>query len=33
LLTEKAVVSWQGEPLELGRRLHAEALGRGLAAR
>jgi len=32
VLTEKAVVSWQGEPLELGRRLHAEALRRGLAS-
>jgi len=30
LLAEKVVVSWQGEPLELGRRLHAEALRRGL---
>src|SRR5207249_2989184 len=31
VLTEKAVVRWQGEPLELGRRLHAEAMSRGLA--
>ena len=30
LLAEKTVVSWQGEPLELGRRLHDEALRRGL---
>jgi hypothetical protein len=30
-LTEKLVVSWQGEPLELGRRLHGEALRHGLA--
>jgi hypothetical protein len=30
LLTEKVVVSWQGEPTELGRRLHWEALQRGL---
>jgi hypothetical protein len=30
LLTEKVVVSWQGEPLELGRRLHWEAMRRGL---
>jgi len=30
LLTEKVVVSWQGEPLELGRRLHWEALRNGL---
>jgi len=30
LLTEKVVVSWQGEPLELGRRLHWEALRAGL---
>ena len=29
-LAEKVVVSWQGEPLELGRRLHWEALGGGL---
>jgi hypothetical protein len=31
LLSEKVVVSWQGEPLELGRRLHWEALRHGLA--
>lgn len=31
VVCEKAVVSWQGEPLELGRRLHAEALRHGLA--
>jgi len=30
LLAEKWVVSWQGEPLELGRRLHWEALRHGL---
>jgi hypothetical protein len=30
VLTEKVVVSWQGEPLELGRRLHGEALRGGL---
>ena len=30
LLTEKVVVSWQGEPLELGRRLHWEAMRGGL---
>jgi hypothetical protein len=30
LLAEKVVLSWQGEPLELGRRLHAEALRHGL---
>lgn len=30
VLTQKAVVSWQGEPLELGRRLHQEACERGL---
>lgn len=30
LLSEKAVVSWQGEPLELGRRLHWQALRGGL---
>jgi hypothetical protein len=29
-LAEKVVVSWQGEPLELGRRLHYEALRGGL---
>lgn len=32
VLTEKVVVSWQGEPLELGRRLHWEALRRGFGA-
>lgn len=31
LLAEKVVVSWQGEPLEIGRRLHWEALRGGLA--
>jgi hypothetical protein len=30
LLSEKRVVSWQGEPVELGRRLHWEALRHGL---
>lgn len=30
LLTEKVVVSWMGEPLELGRRLHWEAQREGL---
>ena len=30
VLTEKVVVCWQGEPVELGRRLHWEALRRGL---
>jgi hypothetical protein len=30
LLAEKVVVSWQGEPTELGRRLHWEALRGGL---
>ena len=29
-LVEKVVVGWQGEPLELGRRLHWEALRGGL---
>ena len=29
-LAEKVVVSWQGEPVELGRRLHWEALRGGL---
>lgn len=32
ILHEKVVVSWQGETLELGRRLHWEALRRGFAA-
>jgi hypothetical protein len=32
LLTEKVVVSWRGEPMELGRRLHWEALRRGFGA-
>lgn len=32
MLTEKVVVSWQGEPLELGRRLHWEALRRGFGS-
>ncbi len=31
LLAQKRVVSWQGQPLELGRRLHWEALRHGLA--
>lgn len=31
VISEKVVVSWQGEALELGRRLHWEALRRGLA--
>jgi hypothetical protein len=31
VLNEKVVVSWQGEPLEIGRRLHWEALRRGFA--
>lgn len=30
VLTEKVVVCWQGEPAEVGRRLHWEALRRGL---
>src|SRR5467141_2566561 len=30
VITDKVVVCWQGEPTELGRRLHAEALRRGL---
>ena len=30
LLTEKVVVSWQGEPMELGQRLHWEAIRGGL---
>ena len=30
VLADKVVVSWQGEPLELGRRLNHEAMGRGL---
>ncbi len=30
LLAEKVVVRWQGEPLELGRRLHWEAMRGGL---
>jgi hypothetical protein len=30
ILSQKAVVSWQGEPMELGRRLHQEACERGL---
>lgn len=30
LLAEKVVVSWQGEPVEIGRRLHWEALRGGL---
>jgi hypothetical protein len=29
MLSDKVVVSWQGEPVELGRRLHWEALRRG----
>lgn len=31
LLTDKVVVSWQGEPLELGRRLHLAACEHGLS--
>ena len=31
VLDDKLVVHWQGEPLELGRRLHWEALRAGLA--
>ena len=31
LISEKIVVSWQGEPLALGQRLHWEALRHGLA--
>lgn len=31
VLSEKVVVSWQGQPLELGRRLHWEAWRRGFA--
>lgn len=31
LLSEKVVVTWMGEPLELGRRLHWEAQREGLA--
>lgn len=30
ILNEKVVISWQGEPMELGRRLHWEALRRGV---
>lgn len=30
VITEKTVVRWQGEPVELGRRLHWEAQRRGL---
>jgi hypothetical protein len=30
VLTDKVVVSWQGEPLELGRRLHLAACEHGL---
>jgi hypothetical protein len=30
LLTDKVVVSWQDQPMELGRRLHWEALREGL---
>ena len=30
MITEKWTVAWQGEPLEFGRRVHAEALRRGL---
>ena len=30
IITEKVVVCWQGEPAELGQRLHWEALRRGL---
>jgi hypothetical protein len=31
ILSDKVVVSWQGEPLEIGRRLHWEALRGGMA--
>jgi hypothetical protein len=31
ILTDKVVVSWQGEPLELGRRLHLAACEHGLS--
>jgi hypothetical protein len=31
MLLEKFCVAWQGDPHELGRKLHAEALRRGLA--
>lgn len=31
ILTDKVVVSWQGEPLELGRRLHHAACEHGLS--
>ncbi len=31
VLSDKVIVSWQGEPGELGRRLHWEAWRRGLA--
>jgi len=31
LISEKVVVSWQGDPLALGQRLHWEALRHGLA--
>ncbi len=31
LLQDKVVISWQGEPSELGRRLHWEALHHGLS--
>jgi hypothetical protein len=30
ILTDKVIVSWQGSPVELGRRLHWEALRQGL---
>lgn len=30
VLTDKVVVGWQGEPVELGRRLHGEAQRHGL---
>lgn len=30
VLTDKVVICWQGEPAELGRRLHWEAVRRGL---
>lgn len=30
LISDKVAICWQGEPAELGRRLHAEALRRGL---
>jgi hypothetical protein len=31
VLTDKVVISWQGSPVELGERLHYEAMRRGLS--